>query len=161
MSANSDEPEVLFHWSARKVQPIVILYVAVVFIGFIAVSYFVLHSTTAVKALAMAAVGAIVPLVPAVMGRTEFRLDTQVLERRPKRDENPKDFETVFELGELSHIAPIRQGFKFYKPLDEAGPLRRFWKLHLSDEFSGEVQVESADREKVFGALSGLGVPER
>jgi len=159
MSAISDEPEVLFHWSARKVMPIVLLYVAAVFVVFILVAYFVLHSMTAVKALAMAAVASIVPLMPAVLKRDEYRITGRGLERRPQTNKQPKEFETVFQADELSHFVPIRSGFKFYRPLDESNLLRRFWKLHVSDRYSGEVQVEKADRERVLGVLSDLGVP--
>ena len=81
-----DPPEVLYHWSARKLNPIVLLYVAAVFVVFILVAYFVLHSMTAVKALAMAAVASIIPLVPAVISRVEYRLNERVLERRPQTD---------------------------------------------------------------------------
>ena len=159
MSANSDEPEVLFQWSARKLNPIVLLYVATVFMVFILVAYFVLHSMSAVKALAMAAVASMVPLVPVVTSRVEYRLNERVLERRPQTDKKPKEFETVFQTDELSHVVPMRHGFKFYRPLDESNLLRRFWKLHVSDRYSGEVQVEKADRERVLGVLSDLGVP--
>ena len=102
MSANSDEPEVYFYWSARKVRPIVLLYVAAVFVVFILVAYFVLHSMSAVKALAMAAVASMVPLVPVVTSRVEYRLNERVLERRPKTDKKPKEFEAVFQTVELA-----------------------------------------------------------
>jgi hypothetical protein len=151
----------LIEWTARKVQPVVILYVALVFVGFILIAHFVVHSPTAVKALLLASVGAIVPLVPTVLSRLEFRLHARHLERRPVNEKDPKEFATVFTVGELSHIVPTRHGFKFYRPIDVASPFRRFWKLHTSDRYSGEVQVEPADRESVLGALTELGVPSR
>ena len=102
MSANSDKPEVYYYWSARKLNPIVLFYVATVFVAMMALSFFVLHSMTAVKALAMAAVASMVPLVPVVTSRVEYRLNERVLERRPQTDKKPKEFETVFHTVELA-----------------------------------------------------------
>jgi hypothetical protein len=156
-----DGSAVVIEWTARKVRPVVLLYVAAVFVGFIGIAHFVIHSPAAVKALLLGSVGAIVPLVPTVLARLEFRLAAQKLERRPKTENEPKDFEKVFAIDELSHIVPTRHGFRFYKPVGSVGPLRRFWRLHLSDRYSGEVQVESADREHVLDALLELGVSRR
>ena len=160
-TASDDHPEVLFQWSARKVPPIVLLYVAIVFVAFIAVSYFGFHSMTAVKALAMAAVAGIIPLIPTVLQRVEYRFTEQRLDRRTVAKDKAKEFEVVFRLDELSHIVPVQRGFKFYRPLDESNVLRRFWKLHVSDEYSGEVYVEPADRERVMAILDQSGIPAR
>lgn len=148
-------------WSARKVQPIVLLWVAMVFLGFIGVSYFVLHSMTAVKALAITAVGVLVPLVPTVLQRVEYRFSEREIERRPLTEEEPKPYESVVQLDQLSHIVPLRHGFKYFKPLDEQNPLKRFWKLHVSDAFSGEVHVERADLPQVLDTLAQQGVSVR
>ena len=53
----------------------------------------------------------------------------------------------------------MRHGFKFYKPLNESSPLRRFWKAHVSDAFSGEVHLESVDRARVLEVVSEQGIP--
>ena len=158
---NNDEPEVLCHWSARKMQPIVLLYVAAVFVAFMVLSYFVFHSMTAVKALAMTAVGSVVALVPGVTSQVEYRLTDLELERRPLNKKDPKEFESVFQMDQLSHVVPMRHGFKFYLPLSESSPVRRFWKAHVSDAYSGEVHVETSDREKVLDLLAQHGIPCR
>ncbi len=159
--AANDHPDVLFTWSARKIQPIVLLYVAAVFVATMALAYFVAHSMTAVKALAMTAVVAIVPLVPTVLMRVEYRLTERTIDRRPVDKEKPKNFEEVVRLDQLSHIVPVKHGFKFYKHLEEPSPLRRFWKLHVSDQYSGEVHMELADQERVLEALSQQGIRSR
>jgi len=157
----TEAPEVLCNWSARKVPPIVILYVAGVFAGFILIAFFVLHSMTAVKALAMTAVGALVPLVPTVLQMVEYRLNGQEVESRPLNKNDPKPYERLFRLNQLSHIVPTKRGFKYYRPLKEKNPLRRFWKLHISDGFSGEVHVERADLAQVLDTLAQQGIPIR
>jgi hypothetical protein len=156
MDYSDDEPQVLRQWSARKMQPIVLVWVAAVFVVFIGLSYFVFHSMTAVKALAMTAVAAIVPLVPSVLNRIEFRVTDRSIDRRPHGLEPPAEFECLVRLDEVSRIAPVSHGFKFYKPLDEPNPVKRLWKTHFSEDFSGEVHVERADREGVFGVLAGV-----
>jgi len=161
IAAADDHPEVVYQWSARKLQPIVLLYVAAVFAAMMALAYFVVHSMTAVKALAMTAVAAIVPLVPTVLMRVEYRLTERALDRRPLDKEKPRAYEEVFRLDQLSHIVPLRHGFKFYRPVTDTNPLRRFWKAHVSDEFSGEVHVEKADRERVFESLGRQGISSR
>ena len=156
-----NQPEVAYQWSARKLQPIILLYVAVVFVAMIALAYFVVHSLTAVKALAMTAVAAIVPLVPTVLMRVEYRLTGETLDRRPVDSEKPRALEELVRLDQLSHIVPMRHGFKFYKNLKEPNPLRRFWKLHVSDKYSGEVHVEKQDQRRVSELLAQHGIPCR
>jgi len=160
-AAADDQSEVLFQWSARKVRPIVLLYVAAVFVAMMLFSYFVFHSMTAVKALAMTAVASMVPLVPAILSRVEYRIAGQRLDRRPADEETPREFENVFELDQLSCIVPMRHGFKFYRVLSESNPVRRFWKTHVSDGYSGEVHVEAADRESVMKILDRYGISSR
>lgn len=156
--AADDQSKVLYQWSARKLHPIVLLCVAAIFVAMMALAYFVVHSTMAVKSLAIAAVAAIVPLVPAVLTRIEYRLTERKLEKRPLADTKPKPFESVFRFVELDHAVPVRRGFKYFKVLDEPNPIRRFWKAHVLDGFSGEVHVEAADLQRVLGLLAEYGV---
>lgn len=154
-SATADEPApVLYRWTARRVHPLVLLYVASVFAAFMAIAHFALHSTTAVKALALAAIGFLVPLVPAVIVRIEYRLTEAGLERRLLARKTPGEFREVFRWSQLDRVIPMRHGLKFTKVLRETNPWRRFWKTHLSDAFSGEVHLEAPDREPVLGILA-------
>lgn len=160
-AAADDHQDVLYQWSARKVPPIVLLYVALVFLTLIAVSHFVFHSPTAVKTLAMTTVASMVPLVPTVLQKVEYRMIGRGLEKRSARRENPGNFEIVLLWDEVDHVVLVSHGFKFYKPLCEPNPVRRFWKLHVSDEYSGEVHVGKADQDKVFELLRQHGLPIR
>ena len=63
--------QVLDQWTARKVQPVVLLYLVLVFAGFMALSLFVFHSREAVTALGMAAVAAVFATLPGVLERVE------------------------------------------------------------------------------------------
>jgi hypothetical protein len=155
------EAGALYQWSARRLPATVPLYVAAVFVAMMAFAHLVVHSSAAVKSLALAAIGAIVPLIPGVLGRVEYRLTERLLERRKPSKEAPAELETVFELEELSHVKPIRHGFKYYKQLDEESALRRFWKLRISDGYSGEVHVDRQDLQAVLDTLSRLGVTVR
>ena len=160
-AAVDGEPEVTCSWSARKLQPVTLLWVALVFLGLMAVSHFILHSTAGVKALAIGAIGFIVPLAPQVLMRMEHRLSESELERRRVDRGDPKPFESVFRVDELSHIHRVGAGFKYFKRTGEATGVRRFYRLHLSDAHSGEVHVEKEDRDRVFAALTDLGVEAR
>jgi len=156
--AASDEAQVLYRWSARRVQPVVLLYVAAVFVGMMSISHFVVHSAATVKALALTVVGAIVSLVPAVAGRMEYRLTEQGLEQRSPGEKKSGGFKHVFQMDQLSRVVPKRHGFKYYKKLDESNAVRRFWKLHFSDVYSGEVHAEATDQERVLEILSLNGI---
>ncbi len=153
-------PAVLDRWSARKVQPIVVLYVVAVFAVFGAVAHFVVHSTDAVKALAIAALGAVAATVPGVMERVEYRLTESGLEKRSAK-RSPGPFQEVFRWPELSRVVPTGHGFKYFKATNEPNPLRRFWRRHFSDVCSGEVRVEREDLERVLGLVERQGVPVR
>jgi len=153
-AANADDPVVLSHWTARKLEPIVLVWVALVFLAFMALSLVVFHSVAAVKALAAAAIASLIPMVPAVLNRVEYKLTERELSSRTLDPKKPKDFKRIFMLDELSHIVPTRHGFKFYKTLNDSSALRRLWKLHVSDAFSGEVHVETADQKRVVGVLA-------
>jgi len=161
MATNNDEIQVLYRWSARKLKPVILLYVAAVFVAMMALSYFVFHSMTAVTALATAALGSFVALLPGMVSRVEYRLTERGLESRSLGKKEPGAFRRIFQLDQLSHVVPTRHGFKFYKPLNESNPFRRFWKAHVSDAFSGEVHVEAADQEMVLGILTQHGIPCR
>jgi hypothetical protein len=157
----SDQSPVLHQWTARKLQPVVLLYVAVVFLGFMAVSWFVLHSGTAVKVLAMTAVASIIPLVPSVLHRIEYRIADGRIERRSLRAEQPEEFAPRIGLDEVSHVKRIGHGFKVFKPCDVSGPVVRFVKTHLSDRYSEEIHVEKGDRDRVLAILVEKGIPVR
>jgi hypothetical protein len=148
-ASGREEPAVLDRWSARKISPIVVFYVAAVFAAFIALSLLVFHSADAVKALLIAAVGTVAATAPSVMEKVEYRMTGLGIEKRVKKRKDPGRFKDVFRWNELSHIVPMKRGFKYYKTMNEKNPLRRFWKMHISDQFSGEVQVGKTDLERV------------
>lgn len=156
VASSSDGSGTLDRWLARKIRPIVMLYVVAVFAVFIAVSYFIFHSPKAVRALAIAAVGALVAMLPGVAERLEYRLTASGIEKRTLK-KTPGQFKEVFGWDELSRIVPMGHGFKYYKTLNEASPIRRFWKAHFSDQFSGEVHVEKQDLERVLEIVERRG----
>jgi hypothetical protein len=149
----SDDTQVLDQWTARKVQPVVLLYVVLVFVGFMALALFVFHSREAVTALAMAAVAAVFATVPGVLERVEYRATEAGLEKRAVRKQQPGEFEGLVRWDELDQVVPLKHGFKFFKPIEETSPFRRFWKKHVSDRYSGEVHVATADLERVLGLV--------
>lgn len=153
-------PAVLDRWSARKVQPIVVLYVLAVFAVFAVVAHFIFHSTEAVKALAIAALGAVAATVPGVMERVEYRLTESGVEKRSAR-KSPGPFQEIFRWPELSRVVATGHGFKYVKATNEPNPLRRFWRRHLSDECSGDVHVEREDLERVLGLVERQGIRVR
>ena len=101
------------------------------------------------------------PLVPLLVSRVEYRLSAEALEWRPVRSQQPAEFEVLFELAELDYVKPHSHGFKFFKHLGEASGMRRFFRKHLSDRFSGEVHVEKQDLNTVLGVLAQQGVHRR
>jgi len=151
--SDHDGAVVLDRWSARKVRPIILLYVAAVFAAFMVLAHLVFHSQEAVKALAIAAVGAVAATTPGVLERVEYRLTEFGIERRSLKTKNPGPFKDVFRWNELDHIVPMKHGFKYYKTLSEPNPLRRFWKAHISDRYSGEVHAEASDLDRVLGIV--------
>jgi len=148
-ASSRGESTVLDRWSSRKVPPVVVIYVVGVFAAFIALSIFVFHSLDAVKALLIAAVGAVFATIPGVMEKVEYRMTEVGIEKRASGKKEPGSFEELFRWDELDRIVPTKHGFKYYKIMNETKPLRRFWKAHVSDRFSGEVHVEKADLERV------------
>ena len=154
-----DPPEpVLETWVARTVHPIILLGVVGVFAAFAALAFFIFHSTEGVKALLLAAVGAVVATTPAVLSKVEYRLTSSGLGKRPLATRKRTSYRDVFRWDELSDIAPTRRGFTFRTHLDESNALRRFWKRHVSDRYFGEVLVERADLERVLEAIRARGV---
>jgi hypothetical protein len=147
--ASPDGVVALDRWVARKVQSIVVLYVAAVFAAFIAVSYFVFHSQEAVTALVIAAVGAIAATIPGVLEKVEYLLTASGIEKRTVNMKKPGEFKRVFQWDQLSRVVHTKRGIKYYKSMNETNPLRRFWKAHISDEFSGEIHVEKKNLERI------------
>lgn len=157
-TSSSKESQVPDCWTARKIRPVVILYVLGVFAAFIVMSIVVFQSRDAVKALVVAAVGAVIAIAPGVVERIEYRLTASGVEKRTVKAKKPREFTGVFLWSELSRVVAMRHGFKYFKTLDESNPLRRFWKAYLSDQYSGEVHVEKDDLERVLDVVSRRGV---
>jgi hypothetical protein len=141
-------------WSARRVRPVIALYVIGVFFAFALLARFVFHSEDAVRALLVAAVGAVVSLVPAILSRTEYRLSGSGLVRRAVRRGEPREFEQVFSWDEITRVVPTASGFRFYKAVESKGRLARFVELHLLEGRSGEVRVEQEDRKRVEAIIA-------
>ncbi len=158
MTTKPEEIAVLHQWTARKMQPVILLYVALVFVAFMVMAHFVFHSPAAVRALAVTMAGSVLSLAPGVLGRTEFRMVEAGLQKRPFKPDQPGDFQDVFRWSEVERVKPTGQGFKFYRALDESRKARRFWKLHVSDACSGEFLVEAADRPRVASLLADNGL---
>lgn len=158
MTPANETPDVLHQWTARQMSPLVPAYVLLIFVGFMAVSHFVFHSSDAVKALAGTAVAALVPLAPGVLNKLEYQLTAHELRRRLYHPRAPREYAEVLRWAELSHVKPIRDGFKYYKPVGNAGAMRRFWRRHLADAYSGEIRAGTKDRARVSAILADLGV---
>jgi len=157
--SKSEEKTTLHNWKARKLQPVVILYVIAVFLGFIAVAFFVFHSTEAVFALATTSVASVVPLLPGVLTRLEYQFTEAGLRKGSAKATKDRTFKEVFTWEELSHVVPTKQGFKFFRVSEGTGRFRRFWETHLSEKGSGEFHVEPRDREEVLSVLAHHGIP--
>lgn len=142
-------------------QPVVAVYVAGVFVGFIALAYFVFRSPDAVKALATTCVGSLAALAATMLTRSEYRLTEVGLGKRLLSPKKPREFKDVFAWDDLSHLVPTRTGFKYYKKLDEPRRLARVFKLHVFGDYSGEFHVEREDRERVRALIAGRGVQVR
>lgn len=154
-----DEVVVLHQWSARKLQPIIVFYVAAIFAALMAVSYFLFHSQTGVKALAVGGIAFILPLFPGLVNKVEYRLTESGLEKRSPHSKVQQDFEEVFRWDQLSHVVPMKYGFKYYKPLNDSNPLRCFWKTYFSDAYSGEFHIEAGDKDEVLRILVEHDIP--
>ena len=148
-------------WVARKLKPSVLIYVLLVFGSFMALSQFVFHSAGAVKSLALAAIAAVVALMPQVLRKIEYQANGSGVRMRAHGREAKGELKMVFTWGELSHAVSTKQGFRYFKTLDEKRPVRRFMKLQFSDRSSGEIHVEAEDRSRVYGLLEERGVSIR
>jgi hypothetical protein len=141
---------ILDRWIARKTRPVVVFYVALVFAAFGMVAFFALHSPAAVKALLLAAVGAIAATVATMAEKVEYRLTDLGIDKRPNNPDKPKPFNEVFRWDQLDRVVPMKHGFKYVTTIPGGNSLRRFWNLHISDRFSGEVHVEKRDRDRIL-----------
>ncbi len=101
----------------------------------------------------VAAVGAIGAATPGVLEKVGYQLTGSGIEKRKSDPKKPGEFTNVFRWDELSHIAPTRHGFKYFKVLNETNALVRFWERHLSDAYSGEVHVGKHDLDRVLGLV--------
>ncbi len=155
---SGDASTVLDHWSARKVQPIVMLYVVAVFVVFIALSVFIFHSPEALKALVIAAVGGVAATAPGVLEKVEYRMTGSGIEKRTVNAKKPRPFKDVFRWDELSRVSRMKHGFRYDKTMPEASRLRRFWKKHISDGYSGEIHVERGDLDRVLAIVGRQGI---
>ncbi len=156
---NVDDRGTEHSWSARTVRPITAVYVVAVFVCFIGLAHFVFHSADAVRALFVALIGGVVGTVPSILNRVEYRITGAGLEKRPFRTESPREFEDVFAWDELSHLVSTSTGFKFYKRLPDSGPVSRFFKLHFSAGYSGDLHVDPRDRARVRAIIDQKGIP--
>lgn len=159
MESTRDEAGVLDQWTARKIQPRIVVYVGVVFAAFMALAHFLFHSPAAVKALAAAGTAAIFQLLLGVVNKVEYRLTESELKKRPLKEKEPAQFESVFRWEELSHVVPIKNGFKYFKQVDQSSKVRQFWNTYLSEAASGEVHLEAEDRERILGVMAGRNIP--
>jgi hypothetical protein len=147
-----------WHWSARKMSPKVILYVAIIFIAFIALAYWGFHSLAAVKTLFFTALAYILSVLPIVFSHLEYRLSAQKLESRQVKKQDPKPYKTLFQLAEVSHLVKSSGSLKYCLNFEEANRFHRFFKKHFSDRYSGEIKLAPKDSEQIIAALKGLGV---
>lgn len=157
-ATSSDGSTTLNCWSARRVRPVVVLYIVVVFAAFIVAAQFIFRTPEAVKALVMAAVGAVAATIPGVIGKVEYRATTSGVEQRKLDEKKPGQFEKTFCWSQLSHIVPMRHGFRYYRVMDETHPIRRFWKLHVCGHFSGEIHVERHDLDRILELVERRGI---
>ena len=135
------------------------VYVAGVFVIFIAVSFFVFHSTAAVKALVAALAASFLGLLPGFLSKIEYRLTEKGLEKRAVTEKKTGDFKTVYSWDQLRYVIPINHGFKYYLQSPETNPLRAFWNRHISDTYSGDISAEKQDRDTIIGILNARQIP--
>ena len=146
---NPDSPNLEHIWTVRRVRPAMAIYVAGVFLAFMAMASFVFKSMDAVKALASAAVAAVLALVPGIRARVDYRLTDRGVGKRAHAPGSPGEFEELFSWDELSHVIPTRTGFRFYKAMDSSNPLGRFMNRRILAGRSGEFPVQGRDLEVV------------
>jgi len=146
-------------WSARSVRPVTLVHVTGVFAGFMALAQFVFHSSEAVAALAVAGLGSLVGLAPNVLGRFDYRLTEVGLFKQRERKRGEREPKRLFAWDELSYITSTGSGYKYFKRFESSNLLDRFWKLHISDKYSGEFHLEEEDRLRVLELFERRGIP--
>ncbi len=52
----------------------------------------------------------------------------------------------------------MKHGFKYVKIMNETNPFRRFWKAHVSDQFSGEIHVDRKDLRRILEIVEQQGI---
>jgi len=154
-----DHEEGQYNWTSRNMRPVMVLYVTLVFLAFMLAAQFIFHSTDAVKALFFALIPALASMTPSLLPRTEYRLTPEGMEKRGLGGKDSRPFKEVFRWEDLSHLSSTSNGFKYYKDLEEPNPLRRFWKLHISDAYSGEFHVQGEARTAVTDRIRREGIP--
>lgn len=153
-----DGPEILLEWSARKVRPVVLVWLALIFLTCLVVAYFIARSKETITALLAAGATALGTTAPSVMNKVVYRATPDTLEKLPPGKKKKQEYVTVFRWDELSHVKPGKHTFKYFKRFEEPNAVKRFWKLHVSDAWSGEFHVEDGNREEVLALLERLGV---
>lgn len=152
-------PPVVDRWQARPIKPVfVVVYTAVVLAALIPLAVFVFTTIAGTMTLAMTAIGAIVPLLFDLLIRVEYRLTDSGIDKRRMVRQKPAPFKELFRFPEVDSIVLTRYGFKYTKRMDPAPPVRSFLNRHVSDEYSGVVYVEQADRERILAHLAERGV---
>jgi hypothetical protein len=159
---NEGEPDLEYTWTARELKPRVVLYVLLVFLAFMALAEFGFHSTAAVKALFLAAIPSVAGMIPGLLSRTEYNVTgsgmwKRSLKRAGKGDPSPS--KEVFSWDQVDRIVPTSEGFKYYTRIEDKGLFRRVLKLHVLAGHSGEVHVETEDRDRVWATLASHGFP--
>jgi len=151
-------PEILHGWTARKLPAWIPVCVVAIFLGFMAFAWFGIHSRHAVRALAMSMFGVVVPLLPAVLVRVEYRLTGAGLERRMPAGGAKSAFRPVFRWDELEGVRAGRSGFGYRlnrgagdAPADP--PSRR-----RAAGSAGEIPVPADQREAVHGVFAAMGI---
>lgn len=122
-------------------------------------AHFVFHSAEAVKALFYTAIASIGTLAPGILRRIEYQLTETGLAKRPFQLKQPREFQDVFSWDQLSYVIPTKSRFKFYRKVEAPNSMLGFLKLHLSDKHSGEIHVESEDRDRLRAIFEQRGIP--
>lgn len=157
MGLKTPNPVPEHSWSARSVRPVVTLQVAAVFLAFMALAWFAFGSPGAVRALGLAAVGAVISTLPGILTRVEYRLTPEGLSKKRARPD--ADFQEAFSWEEVSHFAPTSSGFNFYKHMPPSNRLLGFLRRHVSDRYSGQIRVGGEDRARVRAIIDAHGLP--
>jgi hypothetical protein len=156
-SIEAPAPTVLHAWSARRIAPVMAVYVTGIFLGFMALAWFVFHSRDAVTALVTALLGSLATLGAGIVSRIDYRITETGLEKRPRIAQRSGEYREVFRWEELEEVVPTRRGFRFAKRMDEPHPLRRFWRRSIVEGNAGEVHCEGPERTRVLDLVARHG----